>query len=183
MTTDNAKLAKTPSYEHDPVTGEKLNLIPVHKENEEGVLLIDAFSGLVQGDPMERPEWSAGLTCALVNDRQEWYTSRLGPLFTAEMQRPQAFNVEDLDWKTIEEDGLTEGDQPHDADYRMEVMAGIAGITRTNDPEVAIHPDASVGVTIARDNLRTDEEVAAFNKAQEEGFAKAHAPKTGTQGA
>lgn len=171
--------AKTPDYETDPVTGLKLNLVPVHKENEEGVLLIDSYSGRVAGDPMTRPEWSAGLVLAKLNDRHEWYTQRLGPLFTDEMIRPAAFNVEDLDWATVEEDGLTEGTLEHDADFRMDVLAMAAGIERTNDPEKAISEHVEREVTIARDIMRSDEEVSAFNKAQDEAFAKA----TGTKGA
>jgi len=166
-------------YAVDPVTGAKLNLVPVHKENEEGVLMIDAFSGRVAGDPMTRPDWSAGLTLALLADRHEFYASRLGPLYTDEMKTPQAYNVEDLDWRTIEEDGTTESTQEHDSEFRMEVMATAAGITRTNDPEQAISEHVEREVTIARDRDRTDEEVSAFNKAQDEAFSKA----TGTKGA
>jgi hypothetical protein len=162
-------------YTVDPVTGTKLNLVPVHKENEEGVLLIDGFSGRVAGDPMERPEWAAGLVLALLGDRHEFYVSRLGPLYTDSMRIPSAYNVEDLDWRTIEEDGQTEGSIEHDSEFRMEVMATAAGITRTNDPEQAIHANVEREVTISRDTLRTEEEVSAFNKAQDEAFEKAAA--------
>jgi len=160
-------------YGIDPVTGTKLNLVPVHKENEEGVLMIDAFSGRVAGDPMERPEWASGLVLALLGDRHEFYSARLGPLYTDEMKTPSAYNVEDLDWATIEEDGVTEGKLEHDSEFRMDVMATAAGITRTNDPSQAISEHVEREVTISRDTLRTEEEVSAFNKAQDEAFAKA----------
>jgi hypothetical protein len=140
--------------------------IPVHKQDCEGVLYINAVTGLVQQPIEERPEWADGLACALTAERHGWYSSRLGAQYAAEHRHPEAYAYEDLGWLAINEEG-EEFEIEADSEHRMEIIATVAGLDR----EEGTFTGANLTeVELSLDRTREAGEVAALEKAQEEGF-------------
>lgn len=151
--------------------------ILVHKKDAEGALIINALTGHIQQPLDERPEWSEGLTLALLSERHGYYTKRLGSGYTGSMQSPETIAYEDLGWIGVDAEGEPV-ELDADAEHRMGVIAEVLGITRTDN----LSDTGALGtfvaeVEIAMDRERTPQEVAAFEHAQQEGF------KTGTNGA
>lgn len=151
--------------------------ILVHKENEEGALIIDALTGQIKQPINERPDWSEGLTCALLAERLKFYTDRLGSeRFTGSLQFPQAIAFEDLGWIAVSEDG-NEVELEADTEHRMEFLAGMLGLDREEGGHVAGHAEKVLAeVEISKDTHRTADEAKAFEDAQVQGFDQ----KTGT---
>lgn len=154
--------------------------IMVHKDNEEGALLIDRATGIINQSNDERPEWSDGLTTALLAERHSFYNERLGPAYTEAMQQPDMLNYADLGWLTVD----TEGDAKEieaDAEFRMNVIAAATGIDREegfDKPGLGMEGSGHE-VEIALDKNRTADEQAALEESQRTGFNEA----TGTHGA
>lgn len=162
--------------EHDNVTTLPAaeRTIPVLKDDHEGALLINAISGVVQQDPMERPEWADGLATALLAERHTYYSSRLGQQYADEHKEPEAFNFDDLGWIAVDAEGA-ELEMSASEEYRMEVIGAALGLDRENDT-MAGTTLAEVELTLNRE--RTDGEVGALEETQREGFER----KTGTEG-
>lgn len=145
----------------------------VHKKDAEGALIIDALTGHIIQDPMERPDWSEGLSVALLGERLGYYNTRLGHHFTDDMKKPEAYAYEDLGWIGV--DG--EGDPLEieaDAEHRMSVIAEVLGVNREDG---TVTGTVAAEVEIAFDKERTGDEVAALELAQSHGFEQA----TGTR--
>jgi hypothetical protein len=152
--------------------------ILVHKQDSEGSLIINALSGMVQQTLDERPEWSEGLTCALLAERHLFYSSRLGPEYAAEHSAPTAIAFEDLGWIAVDAEGEPV-ELEADAEWRMNVIADATGTIRSDDLSRTRQDDTKGELAHAlldMDAHRTAAEVPALEKAQHEGFAA----KTGT---
>lgn len=152
--------------------------ILVHKKDAEGSLTINALTGHILTEPGERPDWSEGLTLALMAERHGFYSSRLGHHYSDEMKKPDALSYEDLGWIGVDAAG-DPIEIEADAEHRMTVISEILGIERTDDlstPTLVSKGRVLAEVEIAMDKERTAEEHAAFEHAQEVGF------KDGTNG-
>lgn len=101
----------------------------VHKTDHEGTIELHGTRGILLTAIEDRPDWSEGLVYALLNERQEFYASRLGPAFTMEMRFPTAINFDDLGWVGIDENG-SEMETPASDDFRMEFMSAALGVDR-----------------------------------------------------
>lgn len=169
MSLDNAN-------DNNPTTDLADRTILVHHTDQPGALIIGALDGAIRQDPNERPDWSDGLSTALLGERHEFYTARLGDLYTDEHKYPEALNFADLGWLTVEADDVG-GTLIMDADpeFRMNVVAEVTGVVRSDDLSQGIqgedHVDGkgTVMAEIEHDMtpLRTDDEVVAFEKSQE----------------
>ncbi|MBK3400407.1 hypothetical protein [Methylobacterium ajmalii] len=140
--------------------------IPVHKTDEEGVLFINALSGVVQQPIEDRPEWADGLSCALLAERHGWYASRLGSQYADEHKMPEVFNYADLGWIGVTEEGEAV-EIAADDEFRMEVISEVIGADRD---EGTITGEGRTEVELSLDRTRTGDEVAALEHAQEQGF-------------
>lgn len=163
----------------------------VHKDDEEGGCLIDAFSGQVLLNQPDRPAWSNGMACAIFGERHKFYTDRLGEKLYDEYHRtPEAYNALDLSWVGIDEEGR-EVEIEADHEYRLQVVqevlakAGIAHYSEEADAFVA-GPDArnTYEVEVSLDRERTPEELSALEETQRSFFMPITAAdqKTGTNG-
>lgn len=149
----------------------------VHKSDAEGGLIIDRLTGHVIQPLMERPEWAEGLTLALLAERHGFYTTRLGPLYTAEMKNPEIFEFADLGWIGTTAEGEAVEIEA-DAEHRMEVIAKVTGVDReTGAHETGKGWNLAAEVEVAMDQHRTDAEAAALLTSQEQAFDR----KTGTE--
>lgn len=101
----------------------------VAKTGEEGALMIDAITGQVIPDQSERPEWSSNLVCALFTERHAFYKSRLGEVAANAMLHAESYNVADLAWVALDEEG-EEIEVEADAEHRMEIIAEATGLDR-----------------------------------------------------
>lgn len=130
-------------------TGRKT--ITVHKEGEEGSLEVDFDTGIITTQVDERPDWAEGLSTALLAERSQFYTQRLGSKYGEEHARPSGIAYQDLGWIGAGEDGeLMELDA--DTDYRMQIVADVLGIDR----EAGQSADAPIfGKTLAEVEIET----------------------------
>ncbi len=152
----------------------------VHKVNEEGALVLDAITGRITTPLDERPEWSDGLAVAMFNERDQFYSSRLGDKYTAEHKHPEMIAYQDLTWLGAGENEGEAVEIEADADYRMEVVSEILGIDREGELEdlgTLGATDASgytVTGTVDVDTLQhmTQDEHGLYRKVAEEGFAE-----------
>lgn len=142
----------------------------VHRADHEGVLQVNGLTGIIVTPNDERPDWADGLTCALLNERNEFYTQRLGAGFTAAMRTPEAgLHYEDLGWVAVDEAG-DEVEIEADSEHRMQFIADLVGIDRESGE---IKGNVLAEVEVAMDRNRSPEEMAAFEQSQEQGFDKA----------
>lgn len=144
----------------------------VHRKDHEGAVQINATTGIIVTANDERPEWSDGLTVALINERDQFYTSRLGPAYTNEMRRPEVLEYADLSWIGVDEEGH-EVEIEADAEHRMQTLADIVGVDRSADA-TAEHTKGTIlaEAEVAYDRERTFEEQAALEQAQQERVGK-----------
>ncbi|RWP84768.1 MAG: hypothetical protein EOR11_20115 [Mesorhizobium sp.] len=127
-----------------PLVGLTGKTVHVHKQNEEGMLAIDAFTGQVIMDA-DTPEWAkdAGLVVAQLTERHVFYGKRLGDDYAASHQQPDILAFEDLGWLCLVDNGTAE---PHeaivqaDAEFRMNVVAEVLGINRDADDATNAEP-------------------------------------------
>lgn len=154
----------------------------VTKQGEEGGIEIDAFTGIVM-NPNDNPEWATGLANALLAERHIFYSTRLGGLYTDELKQPDALAFEDLSWVHVteldeprknEQTGLMEHVEltqlDADHEFRMSVIAEVTGIAGDIDLEEGTFGKDAITASIARDNMRTAEELASMEQAGREGF-------------
>ena len=142
----------------------------VHRADHEGVIQVNALTGIIVTPNDERPDWSDGLTCALLNERHEFYTQRLGEAgYTEAMRRPDVLHYEDLGWIAVDEEGH-EVEIEAEPEHRMQFIADLIGIDRESGE---IKGNVLAETEIAMDRARSPEEMAAFEQSQEQGFDKA----------
>lgn len=156
-------------------------VIGVHMQDAEGILLIDAVSGQVlpedkQGDGGS-PAWATerGLAMAMLHERTKFYIDRTGnPAPT-----PEVLAFEDLSWLAIDPETSEETLLAADDEFRMDAIATYLGIDReTGDIKKAL-----VEQTIAQDQTRTEGELAALTEAQHNASFDEYAKRqTGTNG-
>ena len=79
--------------------------IIVHKNGEEGMLLVDRKTGKVASASNEAPIWADGLLVAALASRTGWYEQRLGSHLPDELRSPRAINADDLDWVALDAEG------------------------------------------------------------------------------
>lgn len=172
--------------------------VVVTKQGEDGGITLDGFTGVVlrtAGD--ELPEWSEGLTQALLAERHIFYSSRLGGLYTDELKFPDTIAFEDLGWIHVSELNEPLETQPEVRDletgaitqhalydhvelntidanheFRMERISDITGIAGDIDLEEGTFGKDAITQAISRDNQRTAEELASMEQAKQEGFGK-----------
>lgn len=151
----------------------------VHKTGEEGGLLIDAFSGVVIPGQHDAPEWSSGFSCALLAERHGFYNQRLGEAYANEHQSPEAYNVDDLGWLALDDEGQ-EVEIDANLEYRQAVVKAVlveAGLIQDTDEAHMDEFLGSVSAELSLDRERTQEEASAIEKAATSGF---NPVKTGT---
>lgn len=137
--------------------------IMVHREGEEGGLVISALTGEITTPQDERPAWADGLTVALLAERHGYYSKRLGGQYTPTMQHPDLLNYADLDWLAVDEDGEAV-EIEHSGDHRMEVISTTIGFDReTGDVSGKVLAE----VEIITDDHRTASELSAYEKSKE----------------
>ncbi|MGV1835245.1 hypothetical protein ACQZ6C_10825 [Rhizobium rhizogenes] len=167
--------------------------IIVTKQGEDGGIEVDALTGLVvtatvnpetgQREGIELPGWASGLTNALLAERHIFYRNRLGGLYTDELKQPATIAFEDLCWVHVSEletpvlnettgllehVELTQLDADHE--FRMAIISEVTGIAGDIDLEEGTFGKDAITQAIARDNMRTAEELASMEQAKQEGF-------------
>lgn len=141
--------------------------ILVHKNDAEGALIINALDGMIKQDPSERPEWADGLACALLAERHQFYTTRLGPDYAKSHAQPDLLAFEDLGWIGVDADG-NPVELEADSEHRMTVVAEVLGIIRSDDLSDTRQDDTTgeqAHVLLDMDTRRTAEDVTAMEKA------------------
>jgi len=108
----------------------------VHKDGEEGGLVIGSLSGRILTPIMERPEWSEGLAVAKLAERAQFYESRLGKNVTGD----SLINFADLGWVCVDATG-EEMETEADPEFRMNALAEAIGIDRVDDISAESHDD------------------------------------------
>lgn len=157
----------------------------VHKDNEEGGILIGRESGHIYTSSFDRPEWAAQFHNALLGEWTTFYKDRFGEAYMLLHKQPAVFNFDDLGWIGMGEEG-EEIEEPANMDYRLGVVqavlidAGIIQATDTVDLSEYRHGDdlTSIGIDLDLDRERTPEQAAALDRAATSGFAPM---KTGTK--
>lgn len=157
-----------------PVIGLTGKVVHVHKQGEEGMLAIDAYTGQVIMDA-DTPEWAKdqGLVMAQLTERHVFYAHRLGEAYATEHRQPDIMAFEDLGWLCLVDNGTAE---PHEAlvqaddEFRMNVVAEVLGINRDADDQTNAEPlgeDAS-GWTMEQysNQTRSQAELAALEAAR-----------------
>lgn len=157
-----------------PLVGLTGKTVHVHKQNEEGMLAIDAFTGqVIMGE--DTPEWAKelGLVVAQLTERHVFYGKRLGDDYVAQHQQPDILAFEDLGWLCLVDNGTV---VPHEAivqaddEFRMNVVAEVLGINRDADDQTNAEPlgaDAS-GWSMEQysNNTRSQAELDALEAAR-----------------
>jgi hypothetical protein len=127
-----------------PIIGLTGKLVHVHKQGEEGMLAIDAYTGqVILSD--DTPEWAKdlGLVMAQLTERHVFYGKRLGDKYAQEHQSPEIMAYEDLGWLCLVDNGTA---NPHEAivqaddEFRMNVVAEVLGINRDADDQANAEP-------------------------------------------
>ena len=144
--------------------------IIVHKEGEEGALTIDPLNGRITTPHDERPDWAEGFAVAMVAERIDFYTKRLGegtPQCTAIVEA-QAIEVSDLSWIGVNADG-DEMEVEADAETRMNLLSAALGMDRDSG-------ELSGTVLAEREierqpHMATQEEAKAIEESIESGFS------------
>lgn len=143
--------------------------IIVHKEGEEGALTIDRLNGRITTPHEERPDWAEGFAVAMLAERTDFYSKRLGegtPQFIA-INEAQAIEVSDLSWVGVNADG-DEIEVEAEAETRMNMLSAALGMDRDSG-------ELSGTVLAEREIERqpqvvTAEEVKAMEQSVDAGF-------------
>lgn len=139
----------------------------VNKQGAEGLLAIDAFTGVVLMND-ETPEWGTelGLVNALLHERHSFYASRLGQKYADDHVSPEVYAFEDLAWLSTVDDGAdgTEAITDADVEHRMTVVATVLGVNR----ETGDVKGAELAAEFQSDNTRTEAELAALQEATQQ---------------
>lgn len=148
--------------------------IIIHKDGEEGAILIDQTTGAVLLGQQDKPEWSEGLMAANLVERHTFYLTALGPdNFKADMQVPVGLDMADLGWVAWDQE-QQEVEIEADAEFRSNrirdilVDLGIVAVDAATGEDIFT---AGESIMLDTDSRRTPEQVSALDRAQEQGFA------------
>lgn len=147
-------------------TGRKT--ITVHKEGAEGAIQVDGDTGLITTSIHDRPDWSAGLACALLVERRQFYTSRLGEKAAAGHLAPDGIALQDLGWIGVDETTGDECELEADGEYRMEIVAKVLGIDREDED----FGETIAEVEITADTTRSAEDVTLMDEGMKQTFGQ-----------
>jgi len=161
-----------------PLVGLTGKVVNVHKQGEEGMLAIDAYTGqVIMND--DTPEWAKdlGLVVAQLTERHVYYGHRLGKAYADEHQSPEIMAYEDLGWLCLVDNGTAsphEAVVPADDEFRMNVVAQVLGLDRNADDQTNAEPmgeDAS-GWTMEKysNQTRSQAELDALEAARIQKF-------------
>lgn len=160
------------------------NPVTIHREGEEGVIQVDAQSGMILTPIDERPEWSEGLATALLQDRLTFYMKRMGQGSADYKAIAAATTIEFADIDFIGVDAA--GDEitvAHDPEYRGEIIAKSLGID--SEEGTGLSEGALAEREVSVQNLgRSQTEINALDESIQEGFGgegqKQSSKQTGT---
>lgn len=141
-------------------TGETYEVLMVHNPAHEGSLMVDRRTGAIVTPIVDRPEWAGGLAVALLAEHREFYQKRTGTY-----QGPTLFDLSDLGWIGVD----AEGDEVEvfaDVATRQERLTGLLRAA----PETGGIAGVLAGIEMSFENVRTEGEASAIEKAQDEGF-------------
>jgi hypothetical protein len=140
----------------------------VHKEGQPDTLQISP-SGRILNDLLERPEWDGDVVLALLNERNDFYHTRLGAEMAAPLLTTNLINYDDLSWVAVDEDTGLEMTIPASDELRQANIAQALGLNReTGDIEGSIN---EVHIELDASGY-TAEELAARNAVDEAEEAK-----------
>ena len=175
---NNEEAHATTSSSHAGLDGKP---VLVHKKDCEGGLIIGSLSGRIIQPIMERPDWSEGLSVALLAERHEFYVTRLG---TPPGESPM-IAFEDLGWVGVDAEGNAI-ELEADSEFRMDAVAESVGVLRTDDLSDYREDDTTGEVGhVLLDETReyAHTETKTFGEAlAEAAVASEKALKTGTEG-
>lgn len=144
--------------------------ITVHKEGEEGTILVDGASGKIITPLDQQPEWTNGLATCLVQERLSFYEKRFGAESDAfkTIMNADAVEFSDLGWMGMSVEGGDEIELFADPAYRSEVVAKALGIdTETGEMSGKVLAEREV----SRENRgRTQTEIETLEHSQDKGF-------------
>lgn len=171
----------------------------VHKQDCEGVLMIDPMSGNVLQLLADRPDWATELTVAQVAERDLYYGTRLGDLYTEELKVPEVLAFEDLSWLCVRPlegdhselidadpnyDGFEHFELSADEAYRSHIVANVLGITedlKAQEADLIAGGEGNIegqqdvidlSAELLASNFLTQEEIEAREASRKEGFEK-----------
>lgn len=148
-------------------------MITVHKEGEEGTLLVRHSDGRITTPLDDQPQWAEGLTNALIQERHTFYAKRLG-----EANSPHATTLQtildadtvafqDLGWLGVNAE-QQEVELEADPEFRSEAMAKILGIdTEEGTMGAGVTADREVE---SQNNRMTGEQASALTEGMQQGF-------------
>lgn len=144
--------------------------ITVHKEGEEGTVLVDGASGKLITPVDQQPDWCNGLATCLVQERLSFYEKRFGADSDAfkTIQAADAVEFSDLGWLGMSAEGGDELEIFPTPEYRSEVVAKALGIdTETGEMSGKVLAEREV----SRENRgRTQTEIEALDHSVDKGF-------------
>lgn len=153
-------------------TGRKTVL--VHKEGEEGSILLDYDTGIVTTPIDERPDWADGLAVGQLQERRRFYEQKLGETTAAalleEVTEAKGIAFQDLSWVGSSETGENT-ELNADPDYRMDVVAKALGIEReAGDTDVLAVQGAIAEVEIDMQNRYVPSDVELIDEEMSKTF-------------
>lgn len=105
-------------------------LIAVHKDGQEGGIHIDA-TGKVITKADDRPDWADGYAQALLDERKDFFTARLGAVGAESLLAADIMAADELGWLAVDAEG-SEVEVEADGEYRMNLIAKAMGIDLTD---------------------------------------------------
>lgn len=149
----------------------------VHKKDGEAVLLIDSYTGQILPESKHGPDgipgWATdlGVVMAMLGERALWYAKRVNGQMPEELKAPEVMAFEDLTWLSLNPSDGDETTIDADDEFRMEVLAQVLGINRSEEDGVDTIAGKGLEVYVSSDNTRSEAELAELREAQEERFA------------
>lgn len=146
----------------------------VHKEGEEGTLMLDATTGKIVTPTDQQPDWAEGLTTGLIQERTSFYEKRFGKKSTAfrtMLARTEAIEYSDLGWIGVDASGA-EKEIFADPTHRSEVVAKVLNIdTDVDTADASMSAKALAEREVSRENRgRTQSEIEALESSVNQGF-------------
>lgn len=119
----------------------------LHKDGEEGVLVVSRATGQITTPLNERPDWSEGLATALIQSRAHWWQARTAPEIAAKHLDETVANADDFGFIGLDGDGI-EIEIAASDEWRMEKMRELnaisdADLTSAAGLELDLHGDTS----------------------------------------
>lgn len=109
----------------------------VHKEGEAAILELSK-SGRVVTEGFNKPEWAGQVVLAVLHERNEFYSKRLGGELAEPLLNTNVINFDDLCWVALDAEG-EEVELIADVEFRNNVLASVLGVDReTGDIDGAV---------------------------------------------